>query len=186
MACSLEKATGDALRFLPGVVGSLVHTGGRSKSRPGSERDRSQWRWHDACATTAMRSEAGHQLAFHGSSGIVICDDIRFECLILFVPPRATTTVSAVNPCPLRATTKSERLVLACDQHVSRRNAKPRLVASAQHHLQFSRPSIQLTAQGEELTTGRSLEKGLVCGSSAAFCACDCNHCSGNYIRSSS
>jgi len=44
------------------------------------------------------------------------------------------------------------------------RNAKPRLVASAQHHLQFSHPSIQLTAQREELTTGRTLEKGLVVG----------------------
>jgi hypothetical protein len=101
-----------------------------------------------------QRCKAGHQLALHGSSGVVICDDIRFECLILFVPPRATTTVSAVNPFPLRATTKSERLV----------HAKPRLVASAQHHLQFSRPSIQLTAQREELTTGRTLEKCLVVG----------------------
>jgi len=101
-----------------------------------------------------QRCKAGHQLALHGSSGVVICDDIRFECLILFVPPRATTTVSAVNPFPLRATTKSERLV----------HAKPRLVASAQHHLQFSRPSIQLTAQREELTTGRTLEKGVVVG----------------------
>src|SRR5262249_60196130 len=111
---------------------------------------------------------------------------LRFCDLTLLVPPRGQTTVSAVKPCPLRATTKSERLVLACDEHVSRPNAKPRLVASAQHHLQFSRPSIQLTAQREELTTGRTLEKGPCCGSSAAFCARDCNHWSGNNIRGSS
>ena len=81
-------------------------------------------------------------------------DASQRSSVVIFVTPRATTTVSAVNPCPLRATTKSERLV----------HAKPRLVASAQHHLQFSRPSIQLTAQREELTTGRTLEKGLVVG----------------------
>ena len=34
-----------------------------------------------------QRCKAGHQLALHGSSGVVICDDIRFECLILFVLP---------------------------------------------------------------------------------------------------
>jgi hypothetical protein len=66
-------------------------------------------------------------------SSVVIRDDSRLECLIVFVPSRATATVSAVNPCVLRATTKSERLVLARDEHVSRGNAKPRLVASARH-----------------------------------------------------
>jgi len=91
-------------------------------------------------------------------------DASQRSSVVIFVTPRATTTVSAVNPCPLRATTKSERLLLARDEHVSRRNAKPRLVASAQHHLQFSRPSIQLTAQREELTTGQTLEKGVVVG----------------------
>src|SRR5262249_8200715 len=101
---------------------------------------------------------------FHGTSSDVIRDDSRFECLIVFVPSRATTTVSAVNPCALGGTTKSERLVLARDEHVGRRNAKPRLVASAQHHLQFSRRPFQLTAQREGLTTGRTLEKGVVVG----------------------
>src|SRR5262249_47410514 len=66
--------------------------------------------------------------------------------------------------CPLRATTKSERLVLAGDEHVSRRSSKPRLVASAQHHLQFSRRPFQLTAQREGLTTGRTLEMRVVVG----------------------
>ena len=42
-------------------------------------------------------------------------------------------------------------------------------MASAQHHLQFSRPSIQLTAQREELTTGRTLEKGVVVGRLRSF-----------------
>jgi hypothetical protein len=70
-------------------------------------------------------------------SSVVFRDDNRLECLIVFVPSRATTTVSAVNPCALRATTKSERLVLARDEHVSRRNAKPRLVASARHPYNF-------------------------------------------------
>jgi hypothetical protein len=91
-------------------------------------------------------------------------DASQRSSVVIFVTSRATTTVSGVNPCPLRATTKSERLVLARDEHVSRRNAKPRLVASAQHHLQLSRPSIQLTAQRKELTTGRTLEKGVVVG----------------------
>jgi hypothetical protein len=36
--------------------------------------------------------------------------------------------------------------VLARDEHVSRRNAKPRLGASARNHLQFSRSTIQLKA----------------------------------------
>jgi hypothetical protein len=31
-----------------------------------------------------QRCEAEHQLALHGSSGVVIRDDIRFECLIVF------------------------------------------------------------------------------------------------------
>ena len=54
--------------------------------------------------------------------------------------------------------------MLARDEYVSPRNAKPRLVANAQHHLQFSRRPFQLTAQREELTTGRTLEKGVVVG----------------------
>jgi hypothetical protein len=70
-------------------------------------------------------------------SSVVIRDDSRLECLIVSVPSRATTTVSAVNPCALRATIKSERLVLARDEHVSRGNAKPRLVASARHPYNF-------------------------------------------------
>jgi hypothetical protein len=61
---------------------------------------------------------------------------------MVFVPSRATTTVSAINLCPLRATTKSERLVLARDEHVSRRNAKPRLVASGATSLTILASSI--------------------------------------------
>jgi hypothetical protein len=98
-----------------------------------------------AVATHApqQRCKPEHQLALHVCSSVVI-----------FVTSRATTTVSAVNPCPLRATTKSGRLVLARDEHVGPRNAKPRLVASARHHLQFSRSSIQLTAQSTRGNNG--------------------------------
>ena len=81
---------------------------------------RSIWWWHDACATTAMQARAPARTPPQVSS-LVIRDDSRLECLIVFVPSRATTTVSAVNPCALRATT-----MLA-------RDAKPRLVASARN-----------------------------------------------------
>ena len=36
------------------------------------------------------------------------------------------------------------------------------------------------------INNGPNPRKGRCCGSSAAFCACDCNHCSGNNIRGSS
>src|SRR5215831_3489593 len=42
--------------------------------------------------------------------------------LVFFVPSRATMAVLAVDPRALQATTKSGRLVLARDEHVSRRN----------------------------------------------------------------
>ena len=56
---------------------------------------RSIWWWHDACATTAMQARAPARTLPQVSS-VVIRDDSRLECLIVFVPSRATTTVSAV------------------------------------------------------------------------------------------
>jgi hypothetical protein len=56
---------------------------------------RSIWWWHDACATTAMQARAPARTPPQVSS-VVIRDDSRLECLIVFVPSRATTTVLAV------------------------------------------------------------------------------------------
>ena len=162
MSCSLEKAIGDALRFLPGVVAGPVFILAVARDLGLDLKDIGL----NGGGTThapQQRCKPEHRLALHRSSSLVIRDDRRFECLIVFVPSRATTTVSAVNRCPLRATTNPSGWCSIVMKYHGR-NAKPRLVASAQHHLQFSRPSIQLTAQREELTTGRTLEKGVVVG----------------------
>jgi hypothetical protein len=78
--CPLGNAIGDAL---PGLAASLVDIpGGRSRSRPGSEVDRSLWQWHDASATTAMRAAAPAPAA--RPFGRRNQGDSCFECLVVF------------------------------------------------------------------------------------------------------
>jgi len=104
LSCSLEKAIGDALRFLPGVVAGPVFILAVARDLGLDLKDIGL----NGGGTThapQQRCKPEHRLALHRSSSLVIRDDRRFECLIVFVPSRATTTVSAVNRCPLRATT---------------------------------------------------------------------------------
>jgi hypothetical protein len=143
---------------------------------------RSIWWWHDACATTAMQARAPARTPPQVSS-VVIRDDSRLECSIVFVPSERHRRFgqSILAYC-------GQPPVLARDEHVSRRNAKPRLVASARHPYTFHVRPFNSEPQSRRGINNapKPLKKGVCCGSSAAFFARDCNHCSGNNIRGSS
>ena len=184
MSCSLEKAIGDALRFLPGVVAGPVFILAVARDLGLDLKDIGL----NGGGTThapQQRCKPEHRLALHRSSSLVIRDDRRFECLIVFVPSRATTTVSAVNRCPLRATTNpSGWCSLVMNMSPSQRQTTTCGECATSLTILASVHSTHGSTRG--INNGPNPRKGRCCGSSAGFCARDCDHWSGNNIRGSS